>query len=123
MPPLKAKKIMGNIRPLITKMIIDYEESGQGSMSKHDETADQESFDVALCDENNDRSRFLLSPLQTYLLYQQAKLDESHLVSFTCVQIMTQLTANTDSSPNVSKKQTGLRKFLKRKQLSQLVTM
>ena len=76
MTPLKAKKIMGNIRPLITKMIINYEESGQGSMSKHDDIADWGSFDVLLCDGNDDRFCFLLNQLQTYLLYWWTKLDE-----------------------------------------------
>ena len=47
MTPLKAKENMGSIRPLITKMIINYEESGHGSINKHDETADWGSFDVA----------------------------------------------------------------------------
>ena len=102
MTPIKAKEIIGNVRPLITKMIINYEESGQGSMSKHDDAADWGSFDIELCDGNDDRSRFLLNPSQTYLLYWWAKLDEYNLVAFTCAQIPSHLTANTENSPKVS---------------------
>ena len=59
---LKVKEIIDNLRPLITKMIISYEESGHGCMSKHDDAADWGSFDVELCDGNDDRSRYLLNP-------------------------------------------------------------
>ena len=40
MTPIKAKEIITNIRPMLKKMIVNYEESGQGCMSKHDDSAD-----------------------------------------------------------------------------------
>ena len=108
MTPEKAKEIVSLIRPMLKKMIINYEESGMGCMSKHDDSADWGNFDIELCDGNDDRSRFLLHPAQTYLLYWWAKLDEYNLISFTCGQISPHLTANTDYNPSIgSKRNTG----------------
>ena len=95
MTPSKANDIVSNIRPILKKMIVNYEESGQGCMSKNDDAADWGNFDIELYNGNDDRSRFLLHPGQTYLLYWWAKLDEYDLVSFTCGQISPHLTANT----------------------------
>ena len=101
MTPEKAKEIIGHIRPMLKKMIVNYEESGMGCMSKHDDSADWGNFDIELCNGNDDRSRFLLHPAKTYLLYWWAKLDEYNLLSFTCGQISPHLTANTDYNPSI----------------------
>ena len=116
MTPEKAKEIVNHIRPMLKKMIVNYEESGQGCMSKHDDTADWGNFDIELCDGNDDRSRFLLHQQQTYLLYWWAKLDEYNLLSFTCGQISPHLTANTDFNPSIcSARNTDSPKKKKRK--------
>lgn len=60
--PVKAKEIVSNIHPMLKKMIVDYEESSQGCMSKHDDSADRGNFDIELFNGNNDRSRFFLHP-------------------------------------------------------------
>ena len=51
---IKAKEIISNICPMLKKMIVNYEESGQGCTSKHDNSADWGNFDIALCNGNDD---------------------------------------------------------------------
>ena len=52
--PVKAKEIVSNIRHILKKMIVNYEESGQECMSKYDDAADWGNFNIELCNGNDD---------------------------------------------------------------------
>ena len=118
MTQLKAKEIIDNVHSFIIKMIINYEESNQDSMSKHDDGADWGSFNIELCDGNDDISYYLLNPTQTYLLYWWAKLNDYNLVSFTCAQI----SWKTENKPKIApKKLSGSNKKSPSNEISQKI--
>ena len=65
----KAKSIIANAKPFLYKMIDNYEKSGEGAMRRKDVEADWGSFDIGLCDGEDDRSRFLKNNNASYLRY------------------------------------------------------
>ena len=100
--PQKAKTIIADAKPLLYKMIDNYEKSSEGAMSRKDEEADWGAFDISMCNGEDDRSRFLKNEHAAYLLYWWQKLDEYSLLSFTCHHLPKNLTANTLNSPSIS---------------------
>ena len=100
--PEKAKTIISDAKPFLYKMIDNYEKSGNGAMSRKDEEADWGTFDISLCNGEDDRSRYLQNENASYLLYWWQKLDEYSLLSFTCHHLPKNLTANTLNSPSIS---------------------
>ena len=55
----KSKEILGGVKPILLQMVMNYELSSQGAMDCNDDTTDWGKFDIALCDGNNDQSKFL----------------------------------------------------------------
>ena len=82
----------------------NHEESGMGQMNRKLGDEDWGHFDISKCDGVDDRSKFLLLPSKTTLLYMWTRLDEYNLLSFTCSKLPSHLAANTDHAPIVSKK-------------------
>ena len=76
----KSKYIMSDLKPALTQMIHNYEESGQGSMNRKIDSPEWGRFDISQCDGSDDRSRFLLWSTKTSLLFMWAKLDECNLL-------------------------------------------
>ena len=67
--PQKAKTIISDAKPFLYKMIDNYDKSGEGAMSTKDEEVDWGTFDISMCNGEDDRSRFLKNEHASYLLY------------------------------------------------------
>ena len=98
----KSKYIMADMRPCLTQMIHNYEESGQGAGNREIEDKDWGYFDISKGRGIDDRSKFLLWKTKTSLLYMWARLDEYNLLSFTCSKLPFSHVANSDHAPQVS---------------------
>jgi hypothetical protein len=106
MTPEKCKEMINKSKPFLKSMIVNYELSGEGSMSRIDSEAGWGKFDITLCEGNDDRSRFLKNPNMSYLLYMWQKYDEYDLVEFSCAHIPGEMTADSSTSPFILKDKT-----------------
>ena len=102
MTPEKVKDILSKAKPLLHKIIVNYEKSGEGCMSRKDSALGWGRFDIDLCESGDDRSHFLHNQNSSYLLYMWQRWDEVDLVSFSCGHISKDNTANSSHSPTVS---------------------
>ena len=98
----KVKDHLDKAKPLLLKMITNYEKSGMGCMSRNNHAAAWGKFDISLCDGDDDRSNYLENPNSSYLLYMWQRWDEVDLLSFSCAHIAIENTANSSYSPDIA---------------------
>ena len=113
MTPEKVKNFLNLCKPALMKTVVKYEKSGNGCMSRRDDSEEGDNcwgrFDIALCDgEIDDRAGYVDAD-SSYLLYFWQRMDEENLVSFACAKLPDGSGANsTKHAPVSGKKGNGV---------------
>ena len=99
----KAKDLLVTTRPLMMKMINNYELSGAGGgQCRSEEDENFGSFDIARCEEGDDRANFLDNKSNSYLLYWWQRFDDEGFLQFTLCKLDTFHRANANEFQLVS---------------------
>ena len=104
MTPEKVKDFLDKTKAVMTSIITRYEKCGNGCMSKKEDCDDWGRFSINLCDGDDDRSGYLQDGNSPSILYMRQKFDELDLVSFSCANLPSVMTATSTKTATVATK-------------------